>query len=80
MAVLPDYRGTGLFRQGVTHHIVVVKSGDRLFMQVESPEEQRLFAWKTDGFPNITEGRVGLRQMFTRNARYANIRISRLND
>ena len=72
----PDYRGTGLFRHGVPHHIVVVKSGDRLFMKVTTPSQERLFTWKTDKLPNITEGRVGFRQMFTRNSRYGNIKIS----
>ena len=74
----PDYRGTGLFRTDVPHHIVVIKSGDQLFMQVTNPTQRRLFTWKTDGLPKVTEGRVGFRQMFTRSSRYANIRISLL--
>jgi hypothetical protein len=72
----PTYRRTGFFLEGVTHHIVVVKSGDRLFMEVVNPSQRRLFVWKADTLPNITEGRVGFRQMFTRSARYRNIKVS----
>jgi len=79
-ALEPDYRDTGLFLEGVPHHIVVIKSGDRLFMEVSNPTQRRLFAWKTDALPNITEGRVGFRQMFTRSARYRNIQVCLLDD
>jgi len=79
-ALEPDYRDTGLFLEGVPHHIVVIKSGDQLFMEVSNADQRRLFAWKTDKFPLITEGRVGFRQMYTRSARYANIEISLLDD
>jgi len=79
-ALEPDYRDTGLFLEGVPHHIVVIKADDQLFMEVTNPEQRRLFVWKTDGLPLVTEGRVGFRQMFTRSARYANIRISLLED
>jgi len=79
-ALEPDYRRTGFFLEGVPHHIVVIKSGDQLFMEVSNPDQRRLFAWKTDKFPDITEGRVGFRQMFTRNARYRNIKISLVDD
>lgn len=76
----PEYHGTGLFRQGVPHHVVVIKSGDRLFMRADNAEQCRLFAFDTTKLPEVTHGRVGLRQMFTRNARYANIRISSISE
>ncbi len=74
----PDYFDTGLFHTGVTSHITVIKHGDWLFMEVVHPEQRRLFAWKTDKLPDINKGRIGFRQMFTRNSRYKNIRISML--
>lgn len=76
----PDYRKTGFFRKNVPHRITVIKSGDWLFMNVKNAEKEQLFAWKTDGFPGVTEGRIGFRQMFTRISRYANIRISLRKD
>jgi len=74
----PDYSKTSLFHTGVTSHITIIKRGDWLFMEVNHPEQRRLFAWKTDTHPSISKGRVGLRQMFTRSSRYKNIRISLL--
>lgn len=79
-ALEPEYRRTGFFLEDVPHHIVVIKSGDQLFMKVENPSQRKLFAWQTDMFPAIFEGRVGLRQMFTRSACYRNIKISLLDD
>lgn len=76
----PDYNKTGLFLTGVTSHITVIRRGDWLFMEVDRPEQRRLFAWKTDTHPSISKGRVGFRQMFTRSSRYKNIRISLMDD
>jgi hypothetical protein len=76
----PDYFNTGLFLKGVTSHITIIIHGDWMFMEVIHPEQRRLFAWKTDTHPDITEGRIGLRQMFTRSSRYKNIRISLLDE
>jgi hypothetical protein len=77
----PDnYERTGLFKPGVLHHITVIKTGDKLFMKVENPQQTRLFYWDTDSYPPITQGRIGLRTMFTRSATYKNFKISTLAD
>lgn len=77
--LLPDYENTGLFQPGVDYHFVCIKQGDQLFLQVSNEEVARLFAWDTSTFEPITEGRVGIRHMYTRAARYANVSISLLN-
>ncbi|MHC4743668.1 MAG: DUF1961 family protein [Planctomycetota bacterium] len=74
----PDYFETGLFEQGVPHKITVIKKDDRLFMYIRNREKEKLCHWKTDSFPPVTEGRIGLRHMWTRAARYRNFRISKL--
>ena len=38
----------------------------------------RLFYWNTSRFPPVTEGRIGLRHMWTRCSRYKNVRVSTL--
>jgi len=72
----PDYFRTGLFDTGVPHKITVIKSGQELFMLVRNDEKQMLCHWKNEVFPPILEGRIGLRHMYTRSARYRNFRIS----
>ncbi|MBN2162782.1 MAG: DUF1961 family protein [Pontiellaceae bacterium] len=72
----PDQLGTGLFEQGVPHQITVIKIGDDLFMHVRNPETQLLCHWKTDMFPPVDSGRIGLRHMYTRSARYRDFRVS----
>lgn len=73
----PDvYTGTGLFAIGVPHNITVIKSGDTLFMQIVGPDQKRLCHWDTSPFPPIEEGRIGLRHMCTRAARYKDFRVS----
>jgi len=71
----PDYFRTGLFKTGVPHTITVIKRGQELFMHVRNDEKQMLCHWKNESLPPILEGRIGLRHMFTRSARYRDFRI-----
>ncbi len=72
----PDCFRTGLFKTGVPHKITVIKSGQELFMLIRNDKKQMLCHWKNESFPPILEGRIGLRHMFTRSARYRDFRIS----
>ena len=72
----PDYFPTGLFKTGVPHKITVIKKARDLYMRIENPEQVTYYHMENTEFPSITEGRVGLRHMFTRSARYRNFRIS----
>jgi hypothetical protein len=74
----PDYFRTGLWAPGVPHRIVVIKRGRELSMRVESHERVTYCHWADPGEAPIESGRVGLRQMYTRSARYANVRIQAL--
>ena len=74
----PDYSRTGLFSKDVPHKITVIKKDDDLFMFVRNSDKELLCHWKTDALPPITEGRIGLRHMWTRAARYRDFRISQL--
>ncbi len=75
----PDYSETGLFRKGALYRITVIKKGDDLLMRIRDQWKAKLCHWKTDALPPILEGRVGLRHMWTRSARYRDFRISRLD-
>ncbi|RMG70963.1 MAG: DUF1961 family protein [Bacteroidetes bacterium] len=77
-AIPEDYFDTGLFDTGVPHEITVIKKGDDFFMYIRNPSQTYLCHWKLGDFPPITEGRIGLRHMYTRGARYQNFRISHL--
>lgn len=72
----PDYDPTGYFDTGVTHKMTFIKSGDHLYLHVANEEREQLCHWHNRDFPSIFSGRIGLRQMFTRAARYENIRVS----
>jgi hypothetical protein len=75
----PDvFQRTGLFAPDVPHNITVIKKGNEIFMMIENPDKEYLCHWVNDKHPNITEGRIGLRHMFTRSARYKNFRVSSL--
>ena len=50
--------------------------GTELFMYIRNEQIEKLCHWKADEFPPITEGRIGLRHMWTRNAQYRDFRIS----
>jgi len=72
----PDYSRTGMFAPGVPHKITVIKSGNDIYMDIEGPDNTLLCHWDTGKFPEVNEGRIGLRHMYTRAARYRNFHIS----
>ncbi len=72
----PDYDPQGFFAAGVKHHITVIKKDRDLFLRVENPDGVGHYHFRNPRLPAITEGRVGLRHMFTRSARYRNFQIS----
>lgn len=72
-----EYANTGLFRPGVTYRITIIKEDFEIAMRVERPDEEARYFWfKNEKFPAITHGRIGLRHMFTRSARYKDFRVS----
>lgn len=74
----PDNFNTGLFKPGVKHHFTIIKKGHELLFQVSTEEKTSVFAWDTSAHAPITEGRIGLRQMWTRCSRYANFEVSNI--
>lgn len=73
----PDYFTPELFATGVKHHITVIKRDRDLYMRVENSDRVVYCHMNNPNLPTITEGRIGLRHMFTRSARYANFRVCR---
>jgi hypothetical protein len=72
----PDYFPAGLFRTGVPHRITVIKRPRELLVRIGNGEQTVYCHMTNPDLPDIAEGRVGLRHMFTRAARYRNFRIS----
>ncbi|MBT8051075.1 MAG: YesU family protein [Gammaproteobacteria bacterium] len=73
----PDvFERTGLFAPGVPHRITVIKQADELFMMIRNADKEYLAHWDTTGQPPVIEGRIGLRHMYTRSARYRDFRVS----
>ncbi len=72
----PDYWPVGLFKTGVKHHITVIKRERDLHIRVENPQQVYYCHMANPDLPPITEGRIGLRHMFTRSARYENFVVS----
>lgn len=73
-----SYDDTGLLKDGIVYHMIVVKKDDLLLIKVEVDEKSTIFNWNFSEHPRITEGRIGLRHMWTRSSRYANFSISQL--
>ncbi len=74
----PDYFDTGLFQPGVKHQVTVIKHGNDLYMEIIAPNKKMLCHWKNTSLPPIEKGRIGLRHMASRNARYKNFRVSEI--
>ncbi len=71
----PDYFPEGLFHTGVPHKITVIKKARSLFLCIQNAGQTLHCHMRQPDLPEITEGRIGLRHMFTRSARYANFRV-----
>jgi len=76
----PDYSRTGLFAPGVPHQMTVIRRGRDLYMEIRNDEQAYLCHWNNDTLPEITEGRIGLRHMYSRGARYQNFRVAVLRE
>jgi hypothetical protein len=74
----PDYFDSGLFQPGVKHRITIIKDGNDLYMEIIGPGKRMLCHWKNTSLPPIEKGRIGLRHMASRNARYKNFRVSEI--
>lgn len=72
----PDYFPEGLFEPGIPHQITVIKSDRDLHVLVENQEQVAHWHMTNPDSPPITTGRIGLRHMSTRSARYRNFRVS----
>lgn len=76
--ILPDNFDTGLFKTGITYHIEVSRFGNQIEMKVANlsdPTEEKSFEWDASEKPPCEEGRIGLRHMYTRSARYKNFKV-----
>lgn len=71
----PEYFNTDLFKKGITYHIKVIKYNNQIYMNVTGDMKNKTFYFDGSKVPSIEKGRIGLRQMFTRNSRYANFKI-----
>ncbi len=73
-----DQFNTGLFKPGETYHIQVFRHDNQIEMHIQNNEnasEQLICKWDVSMFPPCDSGRIGLRHMYTRNARYKNIKV-----
>ena len=78
-ALKPDYSRTGMFKTGKTYKITVILYGNDLLMNISGDNKDFLCHWNISEFHRLNNGRVGLRQMCTRVARYKNIRVSEID-
>lgn len=73
----PDYFTKTLFAPGVQHHMTFIKKDRDILVRVENPDEVYYAHLKNQNLPTISEGRIGLRHMFTRSATYKNFKVSK---
>lgn len=71
-----EYTRTGLFKSHVPYRMTLVKKDRELFLLIQGDGREQLCHFRNEDSPPILEGRIGLRQMYTRCALYRDIRIS----
>ncbi len=70
-----EYEGQPYFKTGEIYHITVIKTNQQFFFQLEGKEGTKLFTWDLSNIKPVTEGRIGLRHMYTRSAIYKKFKI-----
>ncbi|NIJ46479.1 hypothetical protein FHR24_002967 [Wenyingzhuangia heitensis] len=76
-----DHFNTGLFKTNLTYHIQVFKYKSQIEMHIQNKQDtadQKICKWDVSEFADCNYGRVGLRHMYTRSARYKNFKIWQL--
>jgi hypothetical protein len=71
-----EYENTGLFAPSVPHKITIIKRDRDIYMHIRNKQKEMLCHFRNTKFPPITEGKIGLRHMFTRGARYKDFKVS----
>lgn len=75
LEIPPTYHETGLFKTGVTYKMTWIKSNSKLALTVEGDGKIQEYSWDLLKPEKITEGRIGLRHMYTRSAMYRDFRV-----
>ncbi len=73
--IAPSFFDTKLFKPGKTYKITIIKRNDKLYFQIKGEGLVKLYTWNISQAKDITEGRIGLRHMFTRSALYKNFQV-----
>jgi hypothetical protein len=74
--LVPDYYPNGLFETGVPHRVTVIKRDRDLYLRIENASQAYYCHMRNADLPPVISGRIGLRHMYTRTARYADFSIS----
>jgi len=73
-----DHFKTGLFKPYQTYHIQVFRYNNQIEMHIQNKQnadDQLVCKWDVSDFPPCNSGRIGLRHMYTRSARYKNFKV-----
>lgn len=74
----PSFDNVDLFKPGDTYHMVFEKRGTKLSLTATKDGVSHEWTWDASRFPELTSGRIGLRQMRGRESRFANVRVTEL--
>ena len=76
----PDYLRTGLFKTGMLNHITIIKTGEDIYMKIKNSEKEQICHWKTNNFPALNLGRIGIRLMGSRVSEFGNFKVFELKE
>ena len=78
-----EYLKTDLFKPNVTYHIEVYKFDNQLEMHIQNIQDatdKKICTWDLSLYPSCESGRIGLRHMYTRSARYKNFKVWKIKN
>lgn len=75
MEVEPTFFKLSLFKPFITYKITVIKTADKLYMDVKGDGRAECYTWDISDKKPVTYGRIGLRHMYTRASRYSDFKV-----
>ena len=70
-----EYLNNDLFKVGVKYHITFMLDGKDLFFIVKGDNKEVVCKFYRTEYPYLSQGRIGLRHMYTRGAKYEHFKV-----
>ena len=77
--LLPDNFRTGMFKPAIKYRVSIIRRNNEIMLKVTGDGKIFVCSWDTCDFPNLNDGRIGLRLMGSRISEFSDFRVYTVN-